>query len=90
MADAAPLPAHRYRHILDPEGTDEKCSICLRGLGAANRSSILEEVNVEAEDRDEVAKSPCSHLFHVDCLRNWSRVNKTCPLCRAPLPPWAD
>jgi hypothetical protein len=28
---------------------------------------------------------PCSekHVFHGQCLRQWTRIKTTCPLCRA-------
>eukprot|EP00742_Colponemidia_sp_Colp-10_P010809 GILJ01011913.1.p1 GENE.GILJ01011913.1~~GILJ01011913.1.p1 ORF type:complete len:566 (+),score=48.10 GILJ01011913.1:34-1698(+) len=30
-------------------------------------------------------KLPCSHLFHLNCLRQWLEHEHTCPICRTPL-----
>ena len=31
-------------------------------------------------------KLPCSHVFHLECLRMWLQHQQTCPLCRADIP----
>ncbi|RLN20356.1 hypothetical protein BBJ28_00013697 [Nothophytophthora sp. Chile5] len=41
--------------------------------------------------REEMApasckKLPCSHIFHVDCLKMWVQRQQTCPTCRATIP----
>ncbi|KAI8617693.1 hypothetical protein BC830DRAFT_80950 [Chytriomyces sp. MP71] len=33
------------------------------------------------EDGDRVRKLVCDHHFHVQCVDEWLRCNKTCPLC---------
>lgn len=30
--------------------------------------------------------TPCGHIFHADCLRQWFNVKMQCPTCRAPVP----
>eukprot|EP01083_Nonionella_stella_P111132 325847_1 len=27
--------------------------------------------------------SSCNHLFHFECIQTWSKINNTCPLCKA-------
>ncbi|KAI9914341.1 hypothetical protein PsorP6_006885 [Peronosclerospora sorghi] len=31
-------------------------------------------------------KLPCSHIFHVDCLKMWVQRQQTCPTCRSTIP----
>ncbi|CBZ52191.1 hypothetical protein NCLIV_019800 [Neospora caninum Liverpool] len=31
-------------------------------------------------------KLPCSHIFHIDCLRSWLVQQQSCPTCRADIP----
>ena len=44
----------------------------------------LEEVN---QVKIPICKLPCGHEgFHLECIRNWTKYNKSCPLCRTPIP----
>ena len=27
----------------------------------------------------------CGHIFHEHCIAKWKQVNRSCPLCRAPI-----
>jgi len=46
------------------------CSICL----------------MDWEDDEEVAKLPCTHLFHRPCVETWLKEHSVCPVCRYELP----
>ncbi|GMF54228.1 unnamed protein product [Phytophthora fragariaefolia] len=35
---------------------------------------------------DVCKKLPCSHIFHVDCLKMWVQRQQTCPTCRSTIP----
>ncbi|XP_010417710.1 PREDICTED: E3 ubiquitin-protein ligase At1g63170-like [Camelina sativa] len=47
-------------------GEDASCCICLTRYG----------------DDEDVRELPCSHVFHVDCVDKWLKINATCPLCK--------
>jgi hypothetical protein len=47
-------------------GEDASCCICLTRYG----------------DDEQVRELPCSHVFHVDCVDKWLKINATCPLCK--------
>ncbi|KAJ9085962.1 hypothetical protein DSO57_1009012 [Entomophthora muscae] len=36
----------------------------------------------EYEDSDEIRKMVCNHHYHVDCVDEWLKQNRTCPLCK--------
>jgi hypothetical protein len=40
----------------------------------------------------EIVKTPCAHFFHKECLGDWLKLAKTCPLCRCDLEEalWAE
>ncbi|KAF3848636.1 hypothetical protein F7725_015133 [Dissostichus mawsoni] len=45
---------------------DEKCTICLSML----------------EDKEDVRRLPCMHLFHQGCVDQWLATSRKCPICR--------
>lgn len=61
------------------EGKD--CSICLLslalGLQEGNQGKLIEQV----------IETPCGHLFHNPCLKEWMDNKMSCPVCRTNLPP---
>ena len=48
------------------EDTTDKCTICLSDF----------------EEGEDVRRLPCMHLFHVECVDQWLKTNKCCPICR--------
>lgn len=50
------------------------CPIC-------QESETLTNVNHEVNENARIL--PCGHYVHKACFSRWSRVNNTCPLCRA-------
>ncbi|XP_068645166.1 uncharacterized protein [Aristolochia californica] len=48
----------------------ETCTVCFEELGGFTKA---------------VVETPCSHLFHNDCLLPWLSRATTCPLCRSSL-----
>jgi len=57
----------------DQERLDEEkaCSVCLEDL-------LEDEV---------VRRLRCDHIFHIPCVDNWLRENKTCPVCKVEVVP---
>ncbi|KAG5564349.1 hypothetical protein RHGRI_000521 [Rhododendron griersonianum] len=51
----------------DGNELEVECPICLQGMLRGMK----------------VAKSPCSHIFHRDCLFRWLPKDCRCPLCRS-------
>jgi len=51
---------------LDFKNFETQCSICL----------------VNYENGDNVSLTNCNHLFHNECLVEWTHYKKECPICR--------
>ena len=50
------------------------CAICWEGLAEAS------------VDDESLARLPCSHLYHGDCIARWLEMSHLCPLCRYQMP----
>ncbi|XP_050160503.1 E3 ubiquitin-protein ligase At1g63170-like isoform X2 [Malus sylvestris] len=48
-------------------GEDAVCCICL----------------AKYADDDELRELPCLHVFHVECVDKWLKINASCPLCKS-------
>lgn len=48
-------------------GEDAVCCICLAKYG----------------DNEELRELPCAHVFHVECVDKWLKINASCPLCKS-------
>ena len=59
----------KYCNIDDKNSYNTTCSICLTNF----------------EDECDVSVIDCEHLFHTDCIKEWSRYKKNCPICREEL-----
>ncbi|KAF9143429.1 hypothetical protein BGX30_000495 [Mortierella sp. GBA39] len=53
------------REIEEKDRISSSCSICL----------------CEYEDLDELRHLPCDHYFHQECVDEWLKLKRTCPLC---------
>ena len=47
---------------------DQKCSICLE--------------DIKYDENLSISQTPCAHIFHLKCAKNWIEKNETCPICR--------
>ena len=44
---------------------------------------MTEECSICFEDMDEATKiNKCGHAFHHDCIKEWTEINQSCPICR--------
>ena len=32
--------------------------------------------------RNDTTMKNCNHSFHISCLKNWHKTNRSCPICR--------
>ena len=60
--------------ITEAASAPGECAICLQAVAPL---ASLKEL-------------PCGHCFHAPCLRRWLAQSRSCPCCRAALPPTAD
>ena len=37
---------------------------------------------IDLEVGDRVLTLPCFHMFHKNCIDDWFKKDKTCPLCK--------
>ena len=54
---------------IDSNKFENTCSVCL----------------VEYDENSIVSSTKCNHLFHHDCIKEWSYYKDTCPVCREQL-----
>jgi hypothetical protein len=41
---------------------------------------------MEYKDGEVIVATPCEHVFHKRCLREWFQLSRTCPVCRTDVP----
>ena len=60
--------------LADPDENTESVS-----QGNTNSAPLIKKVK-------HVYKTPCGHIFHESCLKNWINLKPECPSCRGALP----
>ncbi|XP_028766954.1 E3 ubiquitin ligase BIG BROTHER-related [Neltuma alba] len=63
----ASLPSVNYKIGSDQHGSNDSCVIC----------------RVDYEDGESLTALSCKHLYHPECINNWLKINKVCPVCSA-------
>lgn len=69
-------------------GANDDCPICLQKLHKdPSRESAVSEIEEGLVVTCQIARTPCMHLYHWECFREWISKKPQCALCRAELPP---
>ncbi|XP_062512200.1 uncharacterized protein LOC134188034 [Corticium candelabrum] len=55
-----------HKFIKGSAGEDNKCTVCM----------------CEFVEKEDVRRLPCMHLYHVECIDEWLKRNRICPVCR--------
>lgn len=63
----ASLPSMSYKMQSNQDGNSESCVIC----------------RLDYEDGDTLTVLSCKHSYHSECINNWLKINKVCPVCSA-------
>lgn len=59
------------------------CAICMNDVPV-----YVDDIpKTHKVDKESYMITPCSHIFHTQCLESWMSYKLQCPVCRAPLPP---
>ncbi len=82
-ANNAVSPPSSTAHPASPADVGAPAASTTPVIGAIDCVICMTEVVIA--DRDYMV-TPCSHLFHEQCLRQWMDVKMECPTCRALLP----
>ena len=81
---------------MSEEEKSRGCPICLFELNEYPANVEIELTKEEEDKQDDglnpiltkvkyVFKTPCGHIFHESCLKNWINLKSDCPSCRRPL-----
>ena len=62
--------------IKEPINNIIECPICLDKLNFISSEEDIIYINLKK----------CNHSFHKDCLKEWTKDNNTCPICRCIFP----
>lgn len=61
----ASLPSVNYKSGSSQNGSNDSCVIC----------------RLDYEDGETLTLLSCKHSYHSDCINNWLKINKVCPVC---------
>lgn len=59
------LPVKSYATVKGENLEQEQCTVC----------------RAEFEKKHSVKVLPCGHVYHPECIDQWLRISKKCPVC---------
>ncbi|XP_022139135.1 E3 ubiquitin ligase BIG BROTHER-related [Momordica charantia] len=63
----ASLPSINFKSGSGQTGSNDSCVIC----------------RLDFEDDETLTVLSCKHSYHSECINNWLKINKVCPVCSA-------
>ncbi|KAJ7942646.1 E3 ubiquitin ligase BIG BROTHER-related [Quillaja saponaria] len=63
----AALPSVNYKTGCSQNGSNDSCVVC----------------RLDYEDGETLTVLSCKHSYHSECINNWLKINKVCPVCSA-------
>ena len=58
-------------------------SIKFSNINSENCTNCTVCITDFEKDDDVVVFNVCKHVYHKECILNWLKLNKTCPICRS-------
>jgi len=71
----------------------EMCPICMDNLlttKSDDEAKTAASVELLGSESEGIMKTPCQHIYHENCLKEWMKKKLECPNCRKPLPELDD
>lgn len=87
--EVPPLPQNTLNHLVEEDHAPNQLALKTKRYVAPRVVEDEDDVSCTIcfsplEEGDRVGALPCSHTFHVDCLKEWLPRRNTCPLCQVP------
>ena len=79
-----PCRRHKETCIMEKKINGGKCGICLHAIESEYCKNVRGILNttIKWKDRGNMKSGPCDHVFCFTCINEWSKQERTCPICR--------
>jgi RING-box protein 1 len=72
------IQIENYDKYINKNKLLSECAICKRFILEPSYDTITD--NQKIIELSNVIIGKCGHIFHNDCMNNWLKTNKTCPI----------